>query len=413
MDLERAPRTRQVLRRADEHARARAVSPRGLTEELGREALVGAVAQRSARGRDRHRAEPRAIIGRHVRVVQYHVGRHPKAAMAPGAREREMDVGRQHVGQPVERERRLVREHAGTLRPEPGDDQLFVLAHREVGQAVDAAPDTSELPGAGVMDEELRRVASLGRLLRREHPLLGGRRLVQEVPVGMGCQSLGHAQNVSHTLVLRNHKSKVWLWLGVSAPARPFAGGVATRCEQRKHSDFMLALATSCADEPRRGRLPLDFELCLARRRVDGSATVRSVTDLSPRAVEALLAAPSMTGRRIAGVWLFGSVARGEERPDSDVDLAVLCEPELALERTLVMDQVGRTLGRDVDVIDLRAAPPALAWEILTTGRLVLERDELAVERFVRSARYAAEDDEQRSRMVLLAQVGQVGGSTR
>jgi hypothetical protein len=70
------------------------------------------------------------------------------------------------------------------------------------------------------------------------------------------------------------------------------------------------------------------------------------------------------------------------------------------------MDQVGRSLGRDVDVIDLRTAPPALGWEVLTTGRLVEERDELAVEKFVREARYAAEDDEQRSRMVLLAQVG-------
>ena len=108
----------------------------------------------------------------------------------------------------------------------------------------------------------------------------------------------------------------------------------------------------------------------------------------------------------MAGVWVFGSVARGEDQPDSDIDLAVLCEPALGLDRAIVMDQVGRSLGRDVDVIDLRTAPPALGWEVLTTGRLVEERDELAVEKFVREARYAAEDDEQRSRMVLLAQVG-------
>lgn len=127
----------------------------------------------------------------------------------------------------------------------------------------------------------------------------------------------------------------------------------------------------------------------------------------------ALLAAPALAGRVVAGVWIFGSVARGEEQADSDVDVAVLCTPELALDRAVVMDQVGRAVGCDVDVIDLRSAPPALTWEILTTGRLLVEHDEAEVERFVRAARYAAEDDEQRSRMVLLAQVGSVGGGER
>jgi predicted nucleotidyltransferase len=138
------------------------------------------------------------------------------------------------------------------------------------------------------------------------------------------------------------------------------------------------------------------------------------VSLLGSRAVAALLEARALGGRAVSGVWIFGSVARGEERPDSDVDLAVLCEPALGLdERAAVMDQVGRVVGRDVDVIDLAAAPPALAWEILTTGHLLVERDEAHVERFVRGARYAAEDDEQRARMVLLAQVGDRGSAAR
>jgi predicted nucleotidyltransferase len=137
------------------------------------------------------------------------------------------------------------------------------------------------------------------------------------------------------------------------------------------------------------------------------------VSPLGSRAVAALLEARGLAGRAVSGVWIFGSVVRGEERPDSDVDLAVLCEPALGLDRAAVMDQVGRTIGRDVDVIDLASAPPALAWEILTTGQLVIERDEAHVELFVREARYAAEDDEQRARMVLLAQVGDRGSATR
>lgn len=123
------------------------------------------------------------------------------------------------------------------------------------------------------------------------------------------------------------------------------------------------------------------------------------------RAVAELVAAPILARRKVAGVWLFGSFARGAEADDSDIDLAILCEPALGFDRAALMDSIGNTVGRDVDVIDLRTAAPALAWEILTTGRLVEERDELEVERFVRAARFAAEDDEQRSRMVLAAQI--------
>ncbi len=123
-----------------------------------------------------------------------------------------------------------------------------------------------------------------------------------------------------------------------------------------------------------------------------------------------LLQARVIAKRQVAGVWLFGSVLHGEHRPDSDVDLAVLCDPPLELQRTAVMDEVGLAIGSDVDVIDLTTAAPALAWEILTTGKLVFEGDELEVERFMRAARYAAEDDEQRSRMVLLGQMTRAQG---
>jgi hypothetical protein len=95
------------------------------------------------------------------------------------------------------------------------------------------------------------------------------------------------------------------------------------------------------------------------------------------------------------------------------VDLAVLCEPTLGLERTRIMDIVGREVGVDVDVIDMGSAPPVLKWEVITTGRLLVERDELAVEDFVRRARWEAEDDEQRNRMILLAQTADAGGTTR
>jgi hypothetical protein len=87
------------------------------------------------------------------------------------------------------------------------------------------------------------------------------------------------------------------------------------------------------------------------------------------------------------------------------VDLAVLCAPSLDLiDRARLMDRIGLMTGADIDVIDLATAQPSLAWEILTTGALVVEKEEEPVERFVRAARYAAEDAERRDRMVVLAQ---------
>jgi len=114
----------------------------------------------------------------------------------------------------------------------------------------------------------------------------------------------------------------------------------------------------------------------------------------------------------VVACWAFGSRARGVGKADSDVDLAVLCNPTLGLERTRIMDIVGREIGVDVDVIDMGSAPPVLKWEIITTGRLLIERDEVAVEEFVRRARWEAEDDEQRNRMILLAQTAREKGAT-
>lgn len=120
----------------------------------------------------------------------------------------------------------------------------------------------------------------------------------------------------------------------------------------------------------------------------------------------ALTADPAVAARHVQAIWLFGSHARSEARVDSDIDLAVLCEPPLGAERLAVMDRVGNALGVDVDVVDLALAPPVLAWEVVTAGRLVLEGESPTVENFVRATRFAAEDESRRLRMIVLAQTG-------
>lgn len=130
-------------------------------------------------------------------------------------------------------------------------------------------------------------------------------------------------------------------------------------------------------------------------------------------ALEAIQASDPMRERKLIAAYLFGSQARDQGTAASDIDLGLLTRPPLGLERARLMDIAARAAGREVDVVDLGTAPPELAWEVLTTGRLLLEGDEHELSQFLRHARFAAEDAAQRDRMVLIAQVGSVGGRTR
>jgi predicted nucleotidyltransferase len=68
----------------------------------------------------------------------------------------------------------------------------------------------------------------------------------------------------------------------------------------------------------------------------------------------------------IRRVRIFGSIARGEDRPESDIDVLVAFEPGRSL-----LDQVGfrqdleEMLGRRVDVVSERGISPYLQDRIL------------------------------------------------
>lgn len=80
-----------------------------------------------------------------------------------------------------------------------------------------------------------------------------------------------------------------------------------------------------------------------------------------------------------AAVYLFGSVARGEDTATSDVDVAVLFGSEppdgfagLALPLEGALE---RQLGRPVQLIVLNRAPVDLVHRVLRDGIVLLDRD--------------------------------------
>jgi len=86
----------------------------------------------------------------------------------------------------------------------------------------------------------------------------------------------------------------------------------------------------------------------------------------------------------ILAAYIFGSVAAGRSRPNSDVDIAVLLDPKFFKRRPLkyradLIADAGEALRRfDVDVLLLNEAPAALAYNVITKGRLVFERSRSA-----------------------------------
>lgn len=81
----------------------------------------------------------------------------------------------------------------------------------------------------------------------------------------------------------------------------------------------------------------------------------------------------------VAAIYVFGSVARGSARPDSDLDLALLMReaPAATLESRLFdyQDELTRRAGRVVQLTILNDAPADLWHRVLRDGRVLLDRD--------------------------------------
>jgi len=74
---------------------------------------------------------------------------------------------------------------------------------------------------------------------------------------------------------------------------------------------------------------------------------------------------------------LFGSTARGQDGPDSDVDIVVELRDPDHFRLIELEDRLGNRIGRRVDLIRMSDAAdePGLMSEVLIDGRVVIDRE--------------------------------------
>jgi predicted nucleotidyltransferase len=85
--------------------------------------------------------------------------------------------------------------------------------------------------------------------------------------------------------------------------------------------------------------------------------------------------------QNVLAAWVFGSPARGVERPSSDLDVALLLAPGVEREvLSRLSGALSRDLGIEVDLVDLAKSTPVLGFEVVTGGHRVFARDALAAD---------------------------------
>src|SRR5205814_3253521 len=125
-----------------------------------------------------------------------------KSALAPLCRQGQVRPRRQHIGELVEHQRSLVREHPCPIGPKPKSDQVLLLTGREMLEPVHTPPDASDLAAVEVLHQQLRRVSGVKSLLGREVALLRQGSLVEAVPVRLRLCDPSHAVILTVGLVL-------------------------------------------------------------------------------------------------------------------------------------------------------------------------------------------------------------------
>ena len=98
------------------------------------------------------------------------------------------------------------------------------------------------------------------------------------------------------------------------------------------------------------------------------------MSDSSFAVVKPLVEAIQARVEGLEAVYLFGSRARGDALPDSDLDLAILAARKMdPVERWKLQEDLASLGHRDVDLVDLRQASTVMRVQVLKDALLLLD----------------------------------------
>ena len=98
----------------------------------------------------------------------------------------------------------------------------------------------------------------------------------------------------------------------------------------------------------------------------------------SSLAIDSLVREALASCSNVSLAIIFGSVAAGRPRADSDLDIAVSADKPISMpERIAIIQTLAEVTGRPIDLIDLAAVTEPLLGQILKHGRRVLGSDSL------------------------------------
>ena len=115
----------------------------------------------------------------------------------------------------------------------------------------------------------------------------------------------------------------------------------------------------------------------------------------------------------LIAIYRFGSSVAGEQGPESDVDLALLASTTIdPVVRFDLQERLASALHQAVDLVDLRAASPVMAIQVIGKGRLLLDADTSARGQFEDRTygTYARLNEERRGILERVASEGSVYG---
>lgn len=88
----------------------------------------------------------------------------------------------------------------------------------------------------------------------------------------------------------------------------------------------------------------------------------------------------------IAAVALFGSQVTGQLRDDSDVDIAVLFEPNQVpspLDIVGLREKISDQISKDVDLVCLNTCSPIIGMQILQHGEVVILKNKTLYNKYL------------------------------